>query len=272
MKNRIIALAVIAVVGVGSLVFFGMSTNAVSSSKTVSAQFSVERLSCGACVETIRSAVSQIDGVVSVQTNVSQGQTQVNFNSAKTDAAIIAKVITDSGFPAQLYARENADGIMTTDVDTDLYIAKIGDRLVLRTDFNELVEQQRQAGIESGQILPVQYLARFAWMTILQRELLLGAAAESGVTVANAELDAYIKTNNLTTDDREQTRNSLLLDRYFKQQNVDRQGNPAEFANLLKSLQKSTAVQVFDASLKQNLSVGSKQSGGCGSGGGGCCG
>ena len=49
-------------------------------------------------------------------------------------------------------------------------------------------------------------------------------------------------------------------------------GNPAEFANLLKSLQKSTAVQVFDPNLKQSLSGGAKQSGGCGSGGGGCCG
>jgi copper chaperone CopZ len=272
MKKGIVAFAVIAVACVGGLFLLESSTEAISSSDAVTAEFSVERLSCGSCIETIRQAVSQMDGVASVATDVAKGQTLVDFDPAKTDAALIAKVITEAGYPAQLYARENAEGVMTTDVDTNLYIAKIGERLVARTDFNEIVEQQRQAGIDSGQILPVQYLTRFAWMTILQRELLLGAAVESGVTVANAELDAYIETNHLATDDREQTRNSLLLDRYFKQQNVDRQANPTEFANLLNSLQKSTAVQLFDASLKQSLSGGAKKSGGCGSGGGGCCG
>jgi copper chaperone len=272
MKKRIIAFSAIAVIGVGSLIFFGISTDAISfsKSKSVSAEFSVERLSCGSCVETIRSAVSQIDGVASVQTNVGQGQTLVDFDPDKTNVAVIVKVITDSGYPAQLYARENADGVMTTDVDTDLYIAKIGERMVTRSDFNALVEQQRQVAIESGQTMPVQYMVRFAWMTILQRELLLSAAADSGVLVANAELDAYMKTNQLPSADRGQARIDMILDRFFQQQNLDTQENSARLNNLLQSLQRNTSVQIFDQSLKQSLNGGPKQGGsGCG---GGCCG
>jgi copper chaperone CopZ len=272
MKKALIiiaAIASIAVIGVAGKVFFDASPDATASSRTVSAEFSVERLTCGSCVENIRQALLQVEGVVSVETDVAKGKSLVAFDPAKTDAALIAKVMTQSGYPAQLYARENTQGVMTTAVDTTLYIARIGERLVPRADFNELIEQQRLAGTESGDALPVQYLVRFAWMTILQRELLVSAATEAGVTVANAELDAYISTNQLASADREKVRTNLLLERFFKQQNVDRASNPDAFASLLTSLQKSTPVQIFDESLKQSLSVGTKNSGGCG---GGCCG
>lgn len=271
MKKSIITLAVIAVLGVGGLMFFESSTDAVSSSDTVTAAFSVERLSCGSCVNTIRDAVSQIDGVNSVQTDVAQGQTVVDFDPDKTDSAVIAKVISDSGYPAQLYARENADGVMTTDIDTRLYIAKIGERLVARSDFNTLVEQQRQVAIDSGQTLPVQYMVSFAWMSILQRELLLNAAVDAGVSVANAEIDGYINDNQLISVDREKVRADMMLDRFFQQQNIDIQNNSPELTNLLRSLQQTTSVQIYDSSLKQALNGGRSQGGGCGSGGG-CCG
>ena len=268
MKKNLLAVAVIAVVGVGSLFFFGTSTGAISSSKTVAAEFSVERLSCGSCVETIRAAVSQVDGVSSVDTNVAQGLTLVNYDPTKTDVEVISNTISQSGYPAQLYARENADGVMTTDVDTDLYIARIGERLVARSDFNDLVEQQRQVASESGQTLPVQYMVSYAWMTILQRELLLTAATDAGISVANAEIDAYLKDNQLTAVDREKARADMMLDRFFEQQNLDIQKNSAELTNLLRSLQQSTSVQIFDLSLKQSLNGGSQ--GGCGGGSGGC--
>ncbi len=272
MKKALIIIAAIvsiAAIGVAGKVFFDTSPDATASSRTVSATFNVERLTCGSCVENIRQAVSQLEGVVSVETDVANGKSLVAFDPGKTDAAQIAKVMTQSGYPAQLYARENKQGVMTTDIDTALYIARIGERLVPRADFNELVEQQRLTGTESGDALPVQSLVRFAWMTILQRELLLSAATKAGVTVANAELDAYISTNKLASADREKVRSDLLLERFFKQQQVDSVANPVEFTNLLTTLQKSTPVQIFDESLKQSLSGGAKKSSGCG---GGCCG
>lgn len=270
MKKNLLAVAVIAVLGVGAMIFFGVSTDAISSSKTVAAEFSVERLSCGSCVETIRAAVSQVDGVSSVDTNVAQGLTLVNYDPTKTDVEVISNTISQSGYPAQLYARENADGVMTTDVDTDLYIARIGERLVARTDFNDLVEQQRQVASESGQTLPVQYMVSYAWMTILQRELLLTAATDAGISVANAEIDAYLKDNQLSAIDREKARADMMLDRFFAQQNLDIQKNSAELTNLLRALLQSTSVQIFDLSLKQSLNGGSQ--GGCGGGSGGCSG
>ena len=78
---------------------------------------------------------------------------------------------------------------------------------------------------------------RFAWMTILQRELLLSAATDAGVSVANAELDAYMKENQISSIDREQARTNLTLDRFFQQQNLDIQNNSAELNNLLQTLQ-----------------------------------
>lgn len=276
MKKNVITIAILAAIGLGALVFFGSTTDATttaSDKKVVSAEFSVSNLSCGSCVETIRAAVSQLDGVSSVQTDVGLGQTIVDFDPSKTDTAVIANTITQSGYPAQLFARENDQGVMTTEVDSSLYVAKIGDRLISRADYNALIEEQRQVATESGQNLPVEYMVRFAWMTILQRELLLAAATDAGVVVANAEIDVYMNENSLPATDREKARTDMTLERFFQQQNLDVQKNSAELNSLLRSMQQKTAVQFYDANLKRSLYGGAKQGGGCGSGGGGgCCG
>lgn len=269
MKKIVFAIALIAVAGLALFLFPGLSTDAVSSGRTVKAEFSVERLTCGSCVENIRQAVGALDGVASVATSVALKQTQVEFDPDKLDAVTIADTITRSGYPAQLYAQQNDAGQMVTDVDIDLYIARIGQRLVSRSEFNELVEQQRVAASESGQTLPVQYMVRFAWMTILQRELLLSAAADAGVTIANAELDVYIRDKQVAPIDREKVRNELILQRFFEKQGLDAQQNSAALSSLLQNLQQQTQVQIYDAGLKQSLSTGSRQGSGCG---GGCCG
>jgi copper chaperone CopZ len=268
MKRGIIGLAIIAVIGIGVMVFSEVSTEAISSAQINTAEFFVERLTCGACSEKIRQAVMSLDGVASVETDVAKGTSQVAFDPTRTDSVQIAQAMTQSGYPAQLSARETIAGGMASDVDTNLYIAQIGDRFVARTEFNDLVEQQRLQGAENGKPLPVQYMVRFAWMTILQRELLLNAASAAGIVVPNAELDAYIERKQLTTTDRENVKNSLLTERYLNQKQIDRQINSTEYAQLLNSLQKSVPVQIYDVSLNQNLSGGNKKSGGCG---GGCC-
>lgn len=132
MKKALIiiaAIASIAVIGVAGKVF-STPPRCNRFFPDRSAEFSVERLTCGSCVENIRQALLQVEGVVSVETDVAKGKSLVAFDPAKTDAALIAKVMTQSGYPAQLYARENTQGVMTTAVDTTLYIARIGERLV----------------------------------------------------------------------------------------------------------------------------------------------
>ncbi len=268
-KVAVAAIAVVVLLGAAGSLFYAISTEAIGRSELVSAQFSVERLTCGSCVENIRQALSGLDGIASVETNVSLGQTLVRFDPAKIDTTQIARVMTASGYPAQLYAHENEQGEMTTEVDSTLYIARIGDRLIPRVDFNELVEEQRQLAATSGQALPIRSLARFAWMTILQRELLISAATEAGIVVANAELDADLLANQLPATDREKRRTDLLLDRYLKQHNIDKEANSPQVTAILLSLQRTIPVQIFDESLKASLSGSAKNRSGCG---GSCCG
>lgn len=99
MNRHLIAGAIVVLLGMTVLLL----TSTRSSSRIVSpatAVYAVDRLSCGACAENIRTALLQLDGVDDARTDVGQGRTIVRFDAGRIDAARIAAAITAAGYPA----------------------------------------------------------------------------------------------------------------------------------------------------------------------------
>lgn len=60
--------------------------------------FHVEGMSCGHCVETIKSAVSGLSGVLEVEVDLEKKQVSVDYDEAQSGREKIASVITEAGF------------------------------------------------------------------------------------------------------------------------------------------------------------------------------
>jgi len=72
----------------------------VLAAATQSATFKVEGMTCASCSVTVRTAVSKLDGIGSVDVDVAAGTTTVAFDPNKTTADAIAEAITHSGYSA----------------------------------------------------------------------------------------------------------------------------------------------------------------------------
>jgi copper chaperone CopZ len=98
MKKELIvgSIVVLAAMSVLALPLFNQNASAT----LMTAAFSVERLTCGACTENVRQAVGTLDGVSEVQTDVGQKRTVVRFDPKRTSPDLIAATITAAGYPA----------------------------------------------------------------------------------------------------------------------------------------------------------------------------
>ncbi|WP_432821076.1 heavy-metal-associated domain-containing protein [Trichloromonas sp.] len=76
---------------------FAFSGSGVKTESSVELQ--VGNLTCGACVEKIKGAVSDLDGIGGVEVDLASGLTRVSFDSSRTDAAAIAERIARAGYP-----------------------------------------------------------------------------------------------------------------------------------------------------------------------------
>jgi len=68
----------------------------------------VENMTCPACSITIERALATLPGVTAKRIDTQAATVTVTFDAERTNAAAIAKVITDAGFPAT--AKVSANG------------------------------------------------------------------------------------------------------------------------------------------------------------------
>jgi copper chaperone CopZ len=268
MKIKLYVFLVVLVVAGGVVAF---NTFAARSSENYQVEMSVSRLTCGSCVETIREAVTSLDGSSKVETDVALARSIVEFDPEQIDADRIAETITNAGYPATILFVKNSQGETLSEIDTDMYVAKVGTRMIKRDDFNRAFEQRMQAAELANQPVSINSAFQEAWMSLLRQELLLNAAENFEISISDAELDKQVaeldKANGV---DREALRKSLMIDGYLALQYPDRKPNGIEMANLLNALNSKTPADIFDKNLKRYLAAGKGGSGGgCG---GGCCG
>jgi len=260
----------------------------VTSADAALAVFNVENLSCGSCVRNIQNALDGVEGVGKVEVSVTAGRSEVEYDQRQISADDIAGRITAAGYPAQIRETLSAEDYRDLKADNTrlekVYIARIGERLLPREEFNRLFIQ-RQSQVTQ----PLSDEARVSlrlqvWDELLQRELLLGAAEEHQVVVQNGEVEQEInkiKAGHDGIDElilkrfgsqaafNRQIKDNLIIRRHIEENVADPNLPEAQRQLVLeqwyRQLVDQTRVVIFDPALK---SAATGSGSGCG---GSCC-
>lgn len=243
------------------------------------AEYQIEKLTCGSCIGKIESALSDLDGVDSVEVNLTSNRGRVTYDPAAIDSSAIATAITSAGYPAsirlQLDPREYGALRQEQAQLGQKYLARIGDRLLARSDFEQLVTQQAGKATDPGQQSQVW---QAVWRDVLQRELLLSSAEKNGVVIQDGEVDAkldemrskhqgldqlVIKRYGSMDSFRTRLREDMIINRNIEDHVYAGLDDPRAQQGKLQAwyadLQKNTEVIIFDPQLKS----ASQGSGGC---------
>ncbi len=244
-------------------------------------------MTCGSCVGNIETALSAINGVGNVEINLTSNRGRVTYDPHKADSQVIASAITGAGYPASLRLELDPKEYLALQQEQEQlgqdYMARIGDRLLSRSDFEQLVRQRSRGAAPTGQ---ADRLWQSVWQDTLQRELLLSAAEQNNIIIQPGEVDnridelkqghqgleqLVVKRYGSMDSFRERIREDMVINRNIEDHVYVGISNPQEQQRKLQSwyaeIQKKTEVVIFD----QKLKALSRGGGGCGSGGG-CCG
>ncbi len=250
----------------------------INSANAALAEYQIEKMTCGSCIGNIEKALSGLDGVGSVEINLTSNRGRVTYDPNEIDSRVIAKVITEAGYPASLRLElEPQDYAALQQEQSRLgqqYLARIGDRLLARSDFEQRVQQR-----SAGAVAPEQndQLWQAVWKEVLQRELLLAAAEQNQIIVQDGEVDVRLdelrqehqgldemvmKRYGSMDSFRERLREDMIINRNIDDHVYAGINTPGErqarFQGWYAKLQKDTEVIIFDPRLK-SLS----QAGGC---------
>ena len=250
------------------------------------AEYQIEKMTCGSCIGKIETALTDLPGVDSVEINLTSNRGRVIYDPNDLNSQVIAETITATGFPAKLRLELDADEYVALQQEQaqlgQEYLARIGDRLLARADFEELVKQ-RSRGAAAGQS---DQLWKTVWQDVLQRELMLSAAEQNQVVIQSGEVDVRLdelRKGHQGLEDlvakrygsmeafRARLHEDMIINRNIEDNVYAGITDPGKQQGKLRQwfieLQNNTDVIIFDTRLK----AASKGGGGCGSGGGGCC-
>ena len=109
------------------------------------AEYQIENMTCGSCVGSIEKALSDLEGIDSVEVNLTSNRGRVTYDPTEVDSQLIGKLISDAGFPAKLRLELDAQEYAALQQEQSQmgqeYLAKVGDRLLARSDFEQLLQQ-----------------------------------------------------------------------------------------------------------------------------------
>ena len=234
------------------------------------AEFQIEKLTCGACVSNIENALSGLDGIGSVEVNLTSNRGRVTYNPSETDSRAIAAAITDAGYPASVRLQldpQEYDALQQKQAQLGQeYLASIGDRLLARSDFEEIVQQRAGGAVSPEQKNQVW---QAVWKDVLQRELLLSAAEKNQVIIQAGELDVklaelrqghqnleqlVIKRYGSMENFRKRLHEDMIINRNIEDHVYAGAEDPREQQSKLQAwyanLEKETEVIIFDPQLK----------------------
>jgi copper chaperone CopZ len=117
------------------------AASAEITSDTAKVIFQVEGMSCSGCIYTIKSSLTDFDGIQDIIVNISAGVTEVYFDSTKIkDVNLLASAITASGYPARVSQILTADQLKKeqdiADARAKSYVASVSGWDISRTDFD----------------------------------------------------------------------------------------------------------------------------------------
>jgi len=290
MNRKLIVLLLILALGV-AVVAGGFLTGADKTTEaTAMTELNISNMTCGSCVGKVKDALGQIAGVGQAEVSVTNGRGQVTYDPALTSSTEIAQVVTATGFPAtvrlDLSAAEYEKSLTENEQLSAKYVARIGNRLVSREDFNQLVSL-RGAGL-TADTSPYanQQLKTQVWQSVKEREILLAAADRNKIVIQNGEVDLEIKRMKKTTQNFdaavvarfgsyerffEQLKQGMIINRNIDQNVLagltDDGAKQQRFSQWYQEVLQSTNVVIFDPAIKLAESGGSSSCGSsCGGG------
>ena len=243
------------------------------------AEYQIEKLTCGSCVSNIESALSSLDGVDSVEVNLTSNRGRVTYDPAEIDSSAIEAAITKAGYPARVRLQLDSQEYNALQQEQaqlgQKYLARIGDRLLARSDFERIVQQRAGGDVSAEQ---QSQLWQAVWKDVLQRELLLSAAEKNRIVIQDGEVDAkldelrqghqgleqlVVQRYGNMDNFRTRLREDMIINRNIEDHVYAGIDDPRQQQSQLQAwyadLQKETEVIIFDPQLK---AVG-QDGGGC---------
>lgn len=110
MKKLMIIGAFAALVGVGAVAALVPLQSAAQTqaqreqAQARTASFAVDNMTCAACPITVRTAMSRVDGVRSVEVDFESKRATVTYDAARATPEAIAAASASAGYPARLVA------------------------------------------------------------------------------------------------------------------------------------------------------------------------
>lgn len=91
------------------------------------ADFTVSGLSCGGCVYTINQSLKPINGIQSIDVDIRGQKVSTIYDASKiADPQLIAKAITDSGYPATFTSQAPLEPVPTPNTKAQTQTRSIG--------------------------------------------------------------------------------------------------------------------------------------------------
>ena len=287
MKRKNTYFTLLSVVAILAVVAMSWPTRGIDAADASLAVYNVENMTCGACVRRVQNALAGVNGVGKVEVSVTAGRSSVEYDAARVDPATIAAAITAAGYPATLQESLNTDEYLALKAEDERlasrYVARVGERLVPREEFQAALEQRMGSMSQSPTPALLNQLRQQVWSELLQRELLLNAAEQSQVVVQEFEVAAEIERIKADHADFDQLlvqrfgnletfyvqlKNDMIISKHLALNVSDPGLSAAEQQQQLQfwyqQLVRTTPLVIFDPALKA-ASSGS----GCG---GSCCG
>jgi len=253
------------------------NSSGVNLAKTALAEYQIEKMTCGSCVGNIQSVLAELEGIGTVDINLTSHRGRVLYDPALIDSRAIGEAMTAAGYPARLRLELDSQEYAALQKEqTELglaYIARVGDRLLARSDFEQLVQQRTGDHVTPEQMEPI-WLS--VWQEVLQRELLLSAAEQNKVVVQDGEVDAKLETLRQGHQDldqmianryggmepfRKRLHEDMIIQRNIEDHVYARGRDPRMQQDQLKAwyadLQKRTEVIIFDPQLNAASQAGS---------------
>lgn len=272
------------IVGLALVAVGGYAWTAARPDAVALAEYSVQNLSCGSCVQNIRNALDGVKGVGAVEVSVTSGRARVEYVPSRIEAGTIAGRISGAGYPAVLSRDLSVADYQALREDAarlaDRYVGRIGEKLVSREEFSAALSRR-----ESGNAMPQQGLLKSVWGEILQRELLMAAAEKNAVVVQEGEVDLELQKVRTVNGDfdsivqarygsieefRRQLKEEMIvqrnIDEHVLQGEADQATVQLKLERWFRDLVAAVPVVIFDPALKTAVEGGGK---GCG---GSCCG
>ena len=288
MNRNLVVLLLVFALGVAAVAGAFLTGDEPATQSSAMTELNIANLSCGSCVNNVKVALAELEGVGQVDVSVTNGRGQMTYDPSLTSAARIAEVVTEAGYPSSvrldLSAADYAKTLTENDQLSASYIARIGKRLVSREEFNQLLALRSAGLAASASPYAEQQLQTQVWQELKEREILLSEADKNQVVVQDGEVELEIKRLKAATRDFKtavtarfgsherfitQLKENMIINRNIEKNVVAGLNNEPDkqqrFASWYQEALQNTSVVIFDPALKQAEAAGSSSCGGsCG--------